>query len=280
MNFTTKHICFYFSIVVCSRFVSEACYIQGQDSGECVGEEELAPSIPYCAEYVQYTACAPKYQRTWWNFTTSAKDKWIKATVNKIVQERKRHEMNLTMQEYGVNEYGDSQKVGRRFWNGNYDDPDGLKFFENKGGQDLSNCEYAYKRYMCYLNFPRCDDEGKSLILCRSVCENYANACGIPKDLNRCGPNEWMGADKPEIPELNPETKENTLFIRGIWPGWPFRDYMELGWQNDEQGNYVMSFEPVVRCTPSIKGAAPTSHVHKVTMFLLFLVEIVLLMNS
>ena len=117
-----------------------------------------------------------------------------------------------------------------------------LKFALNKGGQDLSNCEYAYKRYMCYMNFPRCDDEGKSLILCRSVCENYANACGISKDLNRCGPNEFYGAEEPEIPELDPETKEESLFIRGMWPGWPFRDYQEMGLQPDENGNLIMSF--------------------------------------
>merc|ERR1712100_783291 len=76
------------------------------------------------------------------------------------------------------------------------------------------------KRYMCYMNFPRCDDEGKSLILCRSVCENYAHACGISKDLNRCGPNEFYGAEKPEQPELDPETKKcHCLFGENIQDG-------------------------------------------------------------
>ena len=37
---------------------------------------------------------------------------------------------------------------------------------------------------MCYLNFPRCDDEGKSLVLCRIIInENYANACHIHESL-------------------------------------------------------------------------------------------------
>ena len=257
-----------------------ACYIQGQDSGECVVAEELGPSIPFCAEYITYTACAPKYQRTWWNFTTSAKDAWVKKLTNKVVQERKRHEMNLTLRENGMNEHGDNNPITRMFWNGNYDDPDGLKFAQNKGGQDLSNCEYAYKRYMCYMNFPRCDDEGKSLILCRSVCENYANACGISKDLNRCGPNEFYGAEEPEISELYPETKEESLFIRGMWPGWPFRDYQEMGLQPDENGNLIMSFEPIIRCTPSIQGVASAYEVHAVTLILLFLIQCWLLAGA
>ena len=45
-------------------------------------------------------------------------------------------------------------------WNGNYQDPDGIMFADKRGGQDITDCEKAYKHYMCYLNFPRCDDEG------------------------------------------------------------------------------------------------------------------------
>lgn len=264
--------------LVCITFLhnfyhASACYIQGQDSGECVEEAELAPSIPFCAEYITYTACAPVYQRSWWNFTVSAKDAWVEKMFNKVVQERKRHEMNLTLRESGMNEHGENIPVTRRFWNGNWNDPDGTYFAENRGGSDLSACEYAYKRYMCYMNFPRCDDEGKSLILCRSVCENYAHACGISKDLNRCGPNEFYGAEEPEQPELDPETKEMSLFIRGKYPGWPFRDYQEMGWQPNENGNLLYSYEPVIRCTPSVMGAASAFEIHRAVFFFLFLIK-------
>ena len=33
------------------------------------------------------------------------------------------------------------------------------------------------------MNFPRCDDEGKSLMMCRSACENFFKACEYPPEL-------------------------------------------------------------------------------------------------
>eukprot|EP00943_MAST-04B_sp_MAST-4B-sp1_P002752 g2752.t1 len=252
-------------------------------------EEQLAASLDFCGDIVTYTACVPKFQRTWSNFTIQAKDLWVKKLFNAVVQERKRHEMNLTLQELGENEYGPlvdpasgvvtergGNKVARRFWNGNYDDPDGIKFANEKGGQDLSDCEYAYKHYMCYLNFPRCDDEGKSLVLCRSVCENYANACHISDDLNRCGPNQFLGAQEAEVPTLDEETKEFTKFKNGVYPGWPFRDYMERGFVTQNDGSIVLSEEPVIRCTPSIKGVGGSIVIHSVPIFLCFILQVAL----
>jgi hypothetical protein len=42
-----------------------------------------------------------------------------------------------------------------------------------------ADCQNAYKNYLCWLNFPRCNDESESLIMCRSVCENYFKSCKV-----------------------------------------------------------------------------------------------------
>lgn len=48
-----------------------------------------------------------------------------------------------------------------------------VRFFENE------DCVNAYKNYFCWLNFPRCNDEDRSLIMCRSACENFFDSCQV-----------------------------------------------------------------------------------------------------
>lgn len=60
----------------------------------------------------------------------------------------------------GINELGEEGEVEVRF----FDNPD---------------CQEAFRNYFCWLNFPRCDDEDESLILCRSTCENLMEACEV-----------------------------------------------------------------------------------------------------
>lgn len=54
------------------------------------------------------------------------------------------------------------------------------------GGND--DCVESWRRFLCYLNFPRCDTQQESLMLCRSVCVNFFKACKYPKDMERCVP--------------------------------------------------------------------------------------------
>ena len=269
-----------------------SCYIQGYDSGICALKETLEAQnqLRFCGDIVyKYDACIPRPHEYFTSHNLKTKDRWIQNTFNAIVQERKRHEMNQTLQELGENEYGPKydpetgdrtefggDKVERRFWNGNYRDPNGERFAANGNGAPLSDCELAYKHYMCYLNFPRCDSENKSLVLCRSVCENYVRACHISDDLNRCGPNKYMGAEEAEVPELNEETKEMTQFIRGIYPGWPFRDYMETGFITTEEGNVIYDDSPLVRCTPSVKGVGSGIQLHIVSILISATIQIAL----
>lgn len=64
------------------------------------------------------------------------------------------------MHHAGVNEHGHNVEIKERF-DGN------------------SDCQNSYKNYMCYLNFPRCDQEGRSLIMCRTTCKNYFKSCKV-----------------------------------------------------------------------------------------------------
>ena len=54
----------------------------------------------------------------------------------------------------------------------------------------MNDCSQAYMNFFCFLNFPRCDEYENSLILCKSVCENYFISCGYSERW-RCGPSEF-----------------------------------------------------------------------------------------
>jgi hypothetical protein len=91
-------------------------------------------------------------------------------------------------------------------------------------------CQEAYKRYFCYLNFPRCDEAQNSLLLCRSACENFFKACGYPKSpgnmtlgMWRCGPAMYSGGYSAEVAEKF-DTQGQPVYERGPFPGLPFAD--------------------------------------------------------
>jgi hypothetical protein len=62
------------------------CILQGQDSGVCTPSESL--DIPFCADVVKYTACAPRYQELFPNHTAFAKDKWVRQTYDRVIAAR------------------------------------------------------------------------------------------------------------------------------------------------------------------------------------------------
>ena len=155
--------------------------------------------------------------------------------------------------ELGVDEYGNEGEVEVRFWNWDYEDPYGLKFAAEDGGTEITDCEKSFKRYICYLNFPRCDAEKNSLIMCRSVCENYMRACQIPSYLHRCGDPVYVYDSGPEEPKQDDTTLEFDVFYRAPFPGAPFRDYRE-----DDSTDPVTV---IPTCTPSVKGDATRGYV-------------------
>jgi len=156
------------------------------------------------------------------NHTVSAKDDWVRDNTNRIIQEQIALETAPITASSPLNEISLGADGGlhkskaeikaRRF----YQNPD---------------CQDAFKRYMCWINFPRCDDvfEDTSLPICQSACENFFRTCGYPYEMHVCPLDTESTSSKP------------------LFPGAPFH-----------KNEYIPRTEadPRVVCTPSIKGAA------------------------
>lgn len=254
-----------FSILAAGPTRTDACQIAGTDSGSCYDVYEENQGIEtnvfdegcndgqcnlFCGEILSpmRSICVPRLDAAFSNHTYQNKDAWVEDMFKRITNERKALEMNATMMELGVNEYGEEGETEVRFWNWDYEDPDGIKFAAQDGGTEITDCEKSFRRYICYLNFPRCDAEKNSLIMCRSVCENYMRACQIPSYLHRCGDAIYMYDSSPEPPTQDENTLEFDIFFRAPFPGSPFRDYEE-----DDSTDPVTV---IPACTPSVKGVA------------------------
>ena len=135
---------------------------------------------------------------------------------------------------------------------------------------DNADCQNAYKNFLCYMNFPRCNDAGESLMLCRSVCENFFQACKYESFLNRCYNPEYYGATDPE-PETITDELGLPIYMRAHLPGQPFRDILI-----DEE-----SKDMLVVCTPSIPGSAPVSaHLGFYSIFITSFIILFLLFHN
>lgn len=158
---------------------ARACLLAGADTGTCTDPADFDLLIPFCKTVVPYTACLPRYQSLWYNHSALSKDKFIEQMFAKLVTQRKMYETNETFLDKNTDEWGGPREIVPRF----VENPD---------------CENAFRNYFCWMNFPRCDAEGRSLLLCRSVCENYMKACQLSKDLWRCGDPKYVNGREPE----------------------------------------------------------------------------------
>ena len=192
--------------------------------------------LQYCKEFVTYRACLPRAQDLWPNHTALRKDKWVSRMAQTYISERTSLEQNLTIQDMGVNENGhDIPGLG-----GNGEVVE--RMTENE------DCQNAFKAYYCWMNFPRCDEEDNSLLLCRSVCENYFRACNYHEELWRCGPEEFVNGYVAENEDYRNPLTDEQQYVRAPFPGSPFEDYKEDEADPDEM--------PLITCTPSIKNSA------------------------
>ena len=140
--------------------------------------------------------------------------------------ERIQIERNRTLRKAGVNEYGDKGRVRRRF----YKKPD---------------CRNAFKNYMCWMNFPRCDEtRDLTLPMCRSACENFFISCGYERGLWRCGKSKYFNGYEPEPATIS--ALGNVSYMREYFPGQPFRENKYSPKGNSE----------LIICTPAIDGSA------------------------
>lgn len=87
------------------------------------------------------------------------------------------------------------------------------------------DCVNAYKNFLCFLNFPRCDKQRDSLLLCTSVCENLFRSCNYPRALWRCYEPRYYGAEMAEGTDGDQEMDDDGLpiYLRALLPGLPFK---------------------------------------------------------
>ena len=134
-------------------------------------------------------------------------------------------ERNKTLYNLNTNEYGDTGHIK-------------VRFYKNK------DCQNAYKNYMCWINFPRCDlSTDETLPTCRSACENYFISCGYEQKLWRCGKTKYFNGYFPEYPSSS--TSGNTSYLREYFPGQPFRKNKFIKKTGEE----------IPICTPAVKGS-------------------------
>jgi hypothetical protein len=239
-------------LLICSilqPYFTMACNIHGTNSGICTnnyhpstyapnGDElnldaiqkaktQWMADMPYCGRWIAsyYSPCVPSQPTSKWsardaNFefgrlmrgnsdgtmtdvaSIQTKDKWVEDTVTNTINTRIEMEKALG--------------------NGHH------HFHQNK------DCQEAYARYTCWLNFPRCDEFEESLPLCQSACENLFRVCNFETDLWRCETDVVHGDDEYDI--------------RAFFPGQPLA-------KNEFLPN--SDGEPKAVCTPSIKGSGP-----------------------
>lgn len=158
----------------------DACMLAGSDTGVCTEPTDFDLLLPFCKAVIPYTACLPRYQSLWYNHSALSKDRYVEQMFNKLLIQRKIYETNTSMADDDTDEWGGRRSITPRFT----DNPD---------------CENAFRNYFCWLNFPRCDAGGRSLLLCRSVCENFMTACQYSSDLWRCGDPKYVNARSAEI---------------------------------------------------------------------------------
>lgn len=220
----------------------EACVIQNSDSGVCRLAQDISASMPFCGSIVTYEACVPREVPWYPNVTTAVKDAWVGSTYSAAVARRKAIELRQLI------------PVDPTLFDYYYNVPPTSRFTSVTG----SDCIEAYRRFFCYLNFPRCDGGGRSMLMCRSVCENFFTACGYPKILWRCYEPMYYGAKTPEglnnDQSFDPEGA--AIFLRAPFPGLPFQDN---DFVRDSEGRYTTVSLPV--CTPGIDGGAAAQRI-------------------
>jgi len=263
-------------ILFASFEVSRACYIQGQDSGVCTDPINFDINLPFCSKYVKYRACLPAYNELFSSnedclppneagvyeidkafetvdegndcgHTAIEKDFWIQGLYEAKIGYQLRRESDDKFYEQGDKWPPLMPKIDEWSLDPNYvREPETdveIRFTDNL------DCQRAWHAYFCYINFPRCDAEDKSLMMCRSACENLMVACNYGSDLSRCGEDKFFGGEEAEEGIQSHESvRQDKIYLRYPYPGAPFVDYKEGG---DEK--------PIEVCTPSIKNAAHAS---------------------
>ena len=154
--------------------------ISGQESGYC--DLDMNPinaangkriknsmyklvNMPFCGRYIPYVPCVPKYPMLepdrnypigrWYNFTILQKDEWVR-----LVRGNINYRIDLETTENG-------------------------KTLEDMTRFQDAGLQQAYIKYMCWINFPKYDNDLESVRTCESSCLNFSKhavmtkTCGV-----------------------------------------------------------------------------------------------------
>eukprot|EP00928_Gymnodinium_smaydae_P005863 TRINITY_DN1202_c1_g1_i3.p1 TRINITY_DN1202_c1_g1~~TRINITY_DN1202_c1_g1_i3.p1 ORF type:complete len:464 (+),score=87.23 TRINITY_DN1202_c1_g1_i3:81-1394(+) len=121
----------------------------GIRNGICHNDVEgLRSQLTFCKEAVRYRACVPAHQPLWEDWNASTKDALVAKQFREIVDRRLAMEANNT-----PNVYVDIHLLAN------------------------ADCIAAFKNVLCWMTFPKCNDQNVSAPLCRKSCERYYDAC-------------------------------------------------------------------------------------------------------
>jgi hypothetical protein len=122
-------------------------------SGICVPPEyQSEVEMPFCGEYVSYSACVPPRNPLWPSWNVTAKDALVEKYFNDIVADRlNREQLSLAN-------------------NGSSDEYLTIRFSGN------SNCIENFKKIVCLYNFPTCNKES-TFPICSEQCTEYFQSC-------------------------------------------------------------------------------------------------------
>jgi len=204
----------------------------GGVQGAKKSKEKWEKEMPFCGEFIAryYRPCVPKPAYIgpdlnyplgrFTNHTVREKDRWIEMTVKRIIQQ-------WTHQNLATSFRNDQQPL---------ESITTTRFTNNLA------CQAAFTQYMCWINFPRCDEFEESLPTCQSACENFFRVCGYSVDFLRCGSRnsgkEWSRSTKSGY--------NGTLYTPNFFPGQPFKS-----------NEFIPNTDvPKAVCTPSIKGSS------------------------
>lgn len=207
-----------------------SCVIQGHDTGICRAITEVESEMPFCGSVVRYTSCVPREYSWFPNHTLAKKDLWAKQMYTTVLERRIAIERGRFPEMPEPWEAADGNAITR--------------FYNNE------DCMNAYKNFLCWLNFPRCDEQGETMMLCESVCVNFFRACKYTADMERCYEPAFYGGKEAESDAL---VDDNGLpiYLRAFFPGTPFR-----------KNGFTLDGAPLPICTPSIRDSAGAAGLH------------------
>lgn len=119
-----------------------------QLTGICVEPADFPGELNFCQDVVKYRACIPPRQPLWPSWNLTAKDNVLGKLFKQAVDRRLAKELAPVTTEFIK-----------------------VRFAQN------DECLTAYKRLLCWQNFPSCESGNRSVGLCRTACESYHKAC-------------------------------------------------------------------------------------------------------